>query len=77
MTDEAWFLDTELLVLAERLGFRIADIPVTWVDDDDSRVKILSTAWKDLRGIHRLRRTLRDRAGRAARLQSRDGGGTA
>ena len=75
--DNAWFLNTEILVLAEQLGLRIADLPVTWVDDDDSRVKILSTAWKDLRGVHRLRRTFRDRAGWTAMLQSRDGGGTA
>ena len=75
--DSAWFMDTELLVLAERVGLRIADIPITWVDDDDSRVKIFATAWEDLRGIHRLRRTLRDRAGWAAMLRSRDDDGTA
>lgn len=60
--DEAWFLDTELLVLAERLGLRIADIPVRWVEDDDSRVKIVRTAWDDLKGVARLRRTLRSDA---------------
>lgn len=57
--DESWFLDTELLVLAERRGYRIADIPITWVEDDDSRVRILRTAWDDVRGVMRLRRTLR------------------
>lgn len=56
--DESWFLDTELLVLAERLGYRIADIPVRWIEDDDSRVKIIRTAWEDLKGIARLRRLL-------------------
>jgi len=54
--DESWFLDTELLVLSERLGYRIADIPVRWVEDDDSRVKIVRTAWDDLKGVVRLRR---------------------
>jgi glycosyltransferase involved in cell wall biosynthesis len=54
--DESWFLDTELLVLSERLGYRIADIPVRWVEDDDSRVKIVRTAWDDLKGVIRLRR---------------------
>lgn len=52
--DQSWFLDTELLVLAERRGYRISDIPVTWVEDDDSRVQIVSTAWQDLCGIARL-----------------------
>jgi glycosyltransferase involved in cell wall biosynthesis len=57
--DESWFLDTELLVLSEHLGYRIADIPVRWIEDDDSRVKIVRTAWEDLKGVARLRRALR------------------
>ena len=57
--DNGWFFDTELLVLAERLGYRIGEVPVTWVDDPDSRVKILSTAWADLKGLLRVRRNFR------------------
>lgn len=53
--DESWFFDTELLVRAERLGYRIMDLPVEWREDDDSRVKIAKTAWEDLKGIARLR----------------------
>lgn len=52
--DEAWFFDTELLVLAQRDGRRIHEVPVDWVDDPDSRVDIVSTAMEDLRGIVRL-----------------------
>ena len=52
--DQAWFFDTELLVLAERSGLRIHEVPVDWVDDPDSRVDILGTALADLRGIARL-----------------------
>jgi glycosyltransferase involved in cell wall biosynthesis len=52
--DQAWFFDTELLVLAERSGLRIHEVPVDWVDDPDSRVDIVSTALEDLRGIARL-----------------------
>jgi glycosyltransferase involved in cell wall biosynthesis len=52
--DQAWFFDTELLVLAERSGLRIHEVPVDWVDDPDSRVDIVSTALADLRGIARL-----------------------
>ena len=52
--DRAWFFDTELLVLAERAGLRIHEVPVDWVDDPDSRVDIVSTALADLRGVARL-----------------------
>jgi putative flippase GtrA len=52
--DTSWFFDTELLVLAERAGLRIHEVPVDWVDDPDSRVDILRTARDDLRGIARL-----------------------
>jgi hypothetical protein len=54
--DNAWFFDTELLVTAERLGLRVGEIPVRWVDDPDSRVKIVPTACHDLRGVLRMRR---------------------
>ena len=56
--DRAWFFDTELLVLAERAGFRIHEVPVDWIDDDDSRVDIAATAAADLRGVLRLVRDL-------------------
>ncbi len=56
--DTSWFFDTELLVLAERSGLRIAEVPVDWVDDADSRVDIVSTAAADLRGVARLGRAL-------------------
>ena len=53
--DQSWFFDTELLVLAEKQGYRIKDIPVLWIEDDDSRVKIVKTAWEDIKGVLRLR----------------------
>lgn len=56
--DREWFFDTELLVIAERAGLRIHEVPVDWVDDPDSRVDILSTALADLRGVARLGRAL-------------------
>ncbi|HEY3000900.1 MAG TPA: bifunctional glycosyltransferase family 2/GtrA family protein [Kribbellaceae bacterium] len=52
--DTSWFFDTELLVLAERAGLRIHEVPVDWVDDPDSRVAIVRTALDDLRGVARV-----------------------
>jgi hypothetical protein len=56
--DSEWFFDTELLVIAERAGLRIHEVPVDWVDDPDSRVDLVSTALADLRGIARIGRAL-------------------
>ena len=52
--DRGWFFDTELLVLAERAGLRIHEVPVDWIDDADSRVNIVDTALGDLRGMTRV-----------------------
>lgn len=52
--DSGWFFDTELLVLAERSGLRIHEVPVDWIDDPDTRVDIIATATADIRGIMRL-----------------------
>jgi glycosyltransferase involved in cell wall biosynthesis len=56
--DQAWFFDTELLLLAERNGLRIHEVPVDWIDDPDSRVDVFRTALDDLRGMARMGRRL-------------------
>ncbi len=56
--DTGWFFDTELLVLAERSGLRIHEVPVDWVDDPDSRVDIVATATADLKGVVRVGKAL-------------------
>ena len=50
-----WFFDTELLILADQNKFVIEEIPVTWTDDPDSRVKLIGTAYEDMKGLLRLR----------------------
>jgi glycosyltransferase involved in cell wall biosynthesis len=62
--DNNWFFDTELLILAEKMGYQVKDIPVEWVEDPDTRVKIGSTVSEDLRGLWRMRT---DRPWRRAR----------
>ena len=56
--DDAWFFDTELLILAETLGYRVFELPVRWVDDSDSHVRIWRTAIEDIKGLLRVRRSL-------------------
>jgi probable glycosyltransferase len=52
--DNAWFFDTELLLLAEKAGYRVHEVPVDWIDDPDSRVNIIDTAVKDIQGMWRV-----------------------
>ena len=52
--NRSWFFDTEMLILAQREGLRIAEVPVDWADDPDSRVRLMQTALEDLRGVWRL-----------------------
>lgn len=54
VADNEWFFDTELLILAEKMGYRIYEEPVTWVDNPGSTVRVLKTAQGDLKGLWRL-----------------------
>ena len=54
--DNAWFFDSELLLVAQKNGYRLREVPVRWEEDTDTRVKIVKTATDDLRGIWRLKR---------------------
>lgn len=71
--DEAWFFDTELLVLAEHNGLRIHEVPVDWVDDADSRVDVVRTAKSDLQGIWRMAKRLASGSAHADALAERPG----
>lgn len=53
--DQAWFFDTELLLKGEQQNYRIFELPVEWIEDLDSRVKIVKTAWEDIKGLVRVR----------------------
>lgn len=60
--DSGWFFDSELLLVAEKCGYRILDLPVQWTSNPGSQVKILSTICCDLLGLARVRRNLRRNA---------------
>jgi len=52
--DDEWFFDTELLYIAYKEGYKVKEIPVRWIEDRDSRVKIIRTAWLDMKGVFRM-----------------------
>lgn len=80
--DTGWFFDTELLVIAEKCGYRVHEEPVRWTEDADSRVRVAATVWADLAGMVRVRRKLARGAyreavgagGRESLRESRSGG---
>lgn len=53
--DNAFFFDTEMLLIAEKRGLRIFEAPVTWTDDPGTTVRVVNTALEDIRGLLRLR----------------------
>jgi len=55
--DNAWFFDSELLIIAEKLGYRIYEEGVTWIDNPGSTVRVVKTAQGDLEGLWRLFKT--------------------
>lgn len=56
--DDKWFFDTELVIKAQEMGWRIREVPVHWLEDKDSRVNIVQTVREDLAGVARVRQEL-------------------
>lgn len=65
MVINRWGFDIELLVLAQRLGYSVREIPIHWTNTDDSRVSVVPAArdtiwelaqiwWRLLRGRYEL-----------------------
>ena len=52
--DKAWFFDSELLIIGEKAGFKVKEVPIVWRDDPASTVKVAKTAWGDIKGLARL-----------------------
>ena len=67
--DNDWFFDGELLIVGEKMGYKIYEEPVRWIDNPGSTVKLMSTIWGDLRVIWRL---LRDKPWRAERMRRKE-----
>ena len=53
--DNNWFFDSELLFRAHMKGYKVKEIPVKWIEDEDSRVRIFSTVTNYIKSIAVLR----------------------
>lgn len=51
-----WFFDGELLIVAEKSGYKIYEEPVHWVDNPGSTVRLISTISGDIKVMARLLR---------------------
>ena len=62
---EGFAFDVELLILAERLGHPVADLPVEWHNAEGSKVHMIRDSWRMLRDAIRIRsiveQTLREK----------------
>jgi len=76
VADNGWFFDSELLILAEKLGYKVESLPVAWSDDPDSRVRIIATAIEDIKGLIRVRENLK-RSVKAGSLRNQTASPTA
>lgn len=52
--DRAWFFDSEMLIVGEKAGFKVTEVPIVWRDDPNSTVKVAKTAWGDIKGLWRI-----------------------
>lgn len=57
--EKGYLLDVEMLALADKLNYRIAEVPVTWTDMPGAKGKHAWNAWTMLRGLWRLQRSLK------------------
>ena len=51
-----WFFDSELLVIAQKNGFKIKAVPVKWIDDVQTTVIVPKIVTEFLKGIKRMRK---------------------
>ncbi len=52
---DGYMFDVEILVLAKRLGIDIAQVPIRWRDDGDSRLELVAGNLRNVRDIFRIR----------------------
>ena len=55
VTNNKWFFDTEIIILARSQNYKIDQIPVKWTDDPNTSVNIVTTALEDIVGLIKLR----------------------
>jgi hypothetical protein len=55
LRERGWAYDTEVLYLARRLRFEVREVPVSWTNDESTRVRLLRDAVGSFAGLMRIR----------------------
>ncbi len=58
--ESGYLFDLELLALADRLGYRVVEVPISWSDVPGGHSSLTGELGKILLGLWRLRRRMRD-----------------
>jgi len=60
--EDGYLFDLHVLGLAQRLGYRTAEVPVHWADVPGSRIRLVRDSWRMIAGLPRLRRSIEEAA---------------
>lgn len=52
---DGYMFDVEILSLALRTGYKVKEVGVNWQDDGDTRLRMVSGNWKNLKDLFRIR----------------------
>jgi len=55
---DGFMFDVEVIMRARRAGYSIREFPIEWTSDRDSRLSLMRNAWRVLRELLTIRRTL-------------------
>ena len=53
---DGFAFDTEVLLLAKKSGLRVDELPVEWINDEETKFRPLSDGWRSFRDLLRVRR---------------------
>jgi dolichyl-phosphate beta-glucosyltransferase len=74
--EDGFLIDVEVLLHAQRLGYKVAEVPVAWRDVPGSKVRLVRDGWRMLTGLWRLRREFKQqiepRISRITRMKSKE-----
>lgn len=57
--DKRWLLDLEFLAVANRLGYQVAEVPVSWSEVSGSKVRLVRDSCRMFWGLWKIRRSVR------------------